>query len=184
MTDIYVALADATRRQILESLKAKPGQSVGQLVELTKLGQPTVSKHLKSLRDANLVSVRTVGQNRFYSVNAKALAPVADWVENFTSGTPSALEEQFEDIGEKVGAWLAAGSTWLGSKVAEQVKIETDPQKLGRELGRKLAEAKLEAEKSAKDVEKQARSKVDEVTLKVESVVNEVKSKVTSRVKR
>jgi hypothetical protein len=184
MTDIYSAIADSTRRQILDSLRAKPGQSVGELVELTKLGQPTVSKHLKALRDSDLVNVKTVGQNRFYSAHPAALAPIAAWVESFTAGSPTALEEQFGEIGEKVGSWLAAGSTWLGNKFAEQVKIDADPQKLGRELGRKLADAKQEAEKTAKVVEKQARTKVDEVVAQATEKVTEVKKTVTSRVKR
>ncbi len=182
MTDTFAAIADPTRRLILEALLANPGQPVGQLVELTKVGQPTVSKHLKTLRDAGLVSVKTVGQNRFYSADSKPLEAVVDWAENFTAGTPTPLEEQFGEIGEKVGSWLAAGSTWLGAKVSEQV--ETDPQKLGRELGRKLADAKLEAEKASKATEKQARAKVDEIVAQIEDAIAEVKTKVTSRVKR
>lgn len=184
MTDTFAAIADPIRRQILEALLATPGQSVGQLVELTKLGQPTVSKHLKTLRDAGLVEVKTVGQNRFYSADAKPLEAVVDWAESFTASTPTALEEQFGEIGEKVGGWLAAGSTWLGNKVAEQVSIETDAKKLGRELGRKLADAKLEAEKASKGAEKQARAKVDEIVAQIEDALADVKTKVTTRVKR
>lgn len=184
MTDTFAAIADPIRRQILEALLDAPGQSVGQLVELTKLGQPTVSKHLKTLRDAGLVSVKTVGQNRFYSVDPKPLEAIVDWAQSFTSQTPTALEEQFGEIGEKVGSWLAAGSTWLGAKVAEQTVVETDPKKLGRELGRKLAEAKLEAEKASKGAEKQARAKLDEVVGQIEEAMAEVKTKVTSRIKR
>jgi DNA-binding transcriptional ArsR family regulator len=64
MSDIFNAISDATRRQILGALAKTPGLTVSELVALTGEGQPTVSKHLKTLRDLNLVTVESAGQTR------------------------------------------------------------------------------------------------------------------------
>jgi ArsR family transcriptional regulator len=77
MADIFEAIADPTRRKIMELLlTAQVGGlelTVNDLVKQTKLGQPTVSKHLKTLRDAGLVAAREDGQKRFYSVTPEPL---------------------------------------------------------------------------------------------------------------
>jgi DNA-binding transcriptional ArsR family regulator len=166
MSDIFDAIADPTRRQILESLAAKPKQSVSDLVALTKQGQPTVSKHLKTLRDAGLVSVATVGPNRFYSIVEKPLLDVAKWlgkvgvarleqVANAKSGakTSSAKTSTTEDLSPVavlIGDMVAYGLDMAGKKIGERVNIEVDGKKLGREVGRKLADAKSTGQKAAK----------------------------------
>jgi len=79
MADIFEAIADPTRRQLLETILASnlvggSGElTVSELVEKTGIGQPTVSKHLKTLREVNLVAVREDGQKRFYSITAEPL---------------------------------------------------------------------------------------------------------------
>jgi len=154
MTDIFVALADATRRKLLDALHAKPGQSVSELVTLTGESQPTISKHLKALKDAGLVTSKVSGKNHLYSVAPTGLASAAAWLSKFEGTDAGLLEEKLGDAGEKLGAWLAAGSTWLGEKLGEKIKldeIEADAEKLGRDLGRKLADAKAQAEKAAKE---------------------------------
>jgi DNA-binding transcriptional ArsR family regulator len=150
MTDIFVALADPTRRQLLEALAKKPGQSVGDLVALTKLGQPTVSKHLKTLRDADLVTVKVSGQNRFYSVKTAALGKAALWLRGL--GADDAFDKDIDVLGEKLGELFAIGGSWIAEQLATRVNIETDPVVLGKELGRKLHEAKQSAESQAKKV--------------------------------
>lgn len=154
MTDIFVALSDATRRKLLDALLAKPGQSVSELVALTGESQPTVSKHLKTLKDAGLVTSKASGKNHLYSVATGGFATAAAWVAKFEGTDAGLLEEKLGDAGEKLGAWLAAGSTWVGEKLGEKINlndIEADAEKLGRELGRKLADAKAQAEKTAKE---------------------------------
>ena len=158
MTDVFTALADATRRQLLEALAKKPGQSVSDLVALTKLGQPTVSKHLKTLRDADLVTVKVSGQNRFYSVKTGSLSKVALWVRGL--GADDALDKDIDVVGEKLGEMFAVGSAWIAEQLAGRVHIETDPKVLGRELGRKLHDAKSGAEKQTKKVVTKAVNKV------------------------
>ena len=154
MTDIFVALSDATRRKLLDALHSKPGQSVSELVALTGEAQPSVSKHLKTLKDAGLVTSKASGKNHLYSVSTSGFATATAWLAKFNSTDATMLEEKLGDAGEKLGAWLAAGSTWLGEKLGEKIDlkdIEADAEKLGRELGRKLADAKAQAEKSAKE---------------------------------
>ena len=155
MTDIFAALADATRRQILEALAKKPGQSVSDLVTLTKLGQPTVSKHLKTLRDAELVSVKVSGQNRFYSVKTTELTKAALWIRGL--GADDAFDKDIDALGSKLGELFAIGGSWIAEQLADKVNIETDPKVLGRELGRKLHEAKEQAESQAKKVVKKVK---------------------------
>lgn len=154
MTDIFIALSDSTRRKLLDALQTKPGQSVSELVALTGEAQPTVSKHLKTLKDAGLVTSKASGKNHLYSVATSGFATATAWLSKFQGTDASMLEEKLGDAGEKLGAWLAAGTTWLGEKLGEKIdlnEIEADAEKLGRELGRKLADAKAQAEKSAKE---------------------------------
>lgn len=183
MTDIFNAIADATRRQILDALAAKPGLSVSELVALTKQGQPAVSKHLKTLRDADLVSVKTVGQNRFYSLNAEALKPVATWVLGHAAAKVEAeVSERAEDLAEKLGALLAGGAEWLGDKVAEKTNVR-DAKDVGREIGRRLADARAQADnalsaKTGKDIDaliKDAQKVAKDAQAKAQAVVKKLK---------
>ena len=80
--DTFVVLAEPNRRRLLEALidGAKP---VNALVEAVGMSQPVVSKHLRILRDAGMVSVRPHGQKRVYSVNPAPLGEVLDWLEPY-----------------------------------------------------------------------------------------------------
>lgn len=88
MTDIFDVIADGTRRDILQLLlrrssEGDAGTSVSQIVSELGISQPTVSKHLKVLREAELVSVREDGQRRFYSIEVAPLEVVDDWLVPF-----------------------------------------------------------------------------------------------------
>ncbi|NLB46438.1 MAG: transcriptional regulator [Microbacteriaceae bacterium] len=89
MPDIFGVISDATRRDILQLLLERhlhDGESsVSEIVAKLELSQPTVSKHLKVLRDAELVSVREEGQHRFYSLEPEPLEMVEDFVIPFLS---------------------------------------------------------------------------------------------------
>ena len=199
MADIFEVIADPTRRKILEALLAAQVAGselqVNDLVKQTKLGQPAVSKHLKILRDAKLVAAREDGQKRFYSVTPEPLEDVEDWLINFLSlGFDAEAEEDLSDVlgnaGEKLGSWLTERASWLSAQVQAKVKeldLDVDPTDLGRQLGRKLAEAKVETEKSAREFEKVARQKLDEVVKEVSSeadrVAKTVKRETTKVVK-
>jgi len=88
MTDIFDVIADGTRRDILrlllsESTQGADGTSVTDIVSELGVSQPTVSKHLKVLREAQLVTVREDGQRRFYSIEVAPLEAVDDWLVPF-----------------------------------------------------------------------------------------------------
>ena len=88
MADIFDVIADGTRRDILRLLldrasAGERGTSVSHIVHELGASQPTVSKHLKVLRDAHLVSVREEGQHRYYSLSAAPLDEVDDWLVPF-----------------------------------------------------------------------------------------------------
>ena len=78
----FEAVAEPTRRAILDLLRG--GElPAGDLVEATGLSQPGVSKHLRMLREAGLVSVRPDGQRRLYRLEAGELAALDDWIKPF-----------------------------------------------------------------------------------------------------
>jgi DNA-binding transcriptional ArsR family regulator len=89
--DVFAVIAEATRRDILVSLR-QGDKAVGELVQELEASQPTISKHLKVLREADLVSMRAQGQKRYYALNPKPLAGVASWLETFDVGRPAATE--------------------------------------------------------------------------------------------
>jgi DNA-binding transcriptional ArsR family regulator len=196
MADIFEAIADPTRRKIMELLlTAQVGGvelTVNDLVKQTKLGQPTVSKHLKTLRDAGLVAAREDGQKRFYSVTPEPLEDVEDWLIEFLSLDFEAEEEEglaasFGEAGAKLGTWLTERAGWLSEQVRAKVvelDLNVDPKDLGRQLGRKLADAKVETEKSAREFEKIARQKLDEVVEDVRTEAANVAREVKSRVNK
>src|SRR5919107_6247225 len=81
-TDAFNAVAEPRRRQIVDLL-ATGERSVGDLVRALGLGQPQVSKHLRVLREVDLVNVRDEGRQRLYRLNGAALKPIHDWVGNY-----------------------------------------------------------------------------------------------------
>lgn len=88
MTDIFDVIADGTRRDILQLLLQRSsedhgGTSVSHIVSELGISQPTVSKHLKVLRDSDLVTVREDGQRRLYSLAVGPLEQVDDWLVPF-----------------------------------------------------------------------------------------------------
>jgi DNA-binding transcriptional ArsR family regulator len=77
--DAFNAVAEPRRRQILDIL-AGGERPVNDLVGLTGLPQPQVSRHLRVLREVGAVDVRDQGRQRLYRINGQALKPIHDWV--------------------------------------------------------------------------------------------------------
>ena len=75
-------LAEPTRRRILDQLLDRP-RTVGDLVAELNVSQPSVSKHLRVLRDAGVVEARRDAQRRIYELRPQALAEVLAWVEPY-----------------------------------------------------------------------------------------------------
>jgi DNA-binding transcriptional ArsR family regulator len=81
-SDVFNAVAEPRRREILTVLVGRE-RSVGELVELLGLEQPSVSKHLRVLREVELVRARREGKQMFYQTNAEAIRPLHDWADTF-----------------------------------------------------------------------------------------------------
>jgi DNA-binding transcriptional ArsR family regulator len=121
MADIFDVIADPTRRDILRVLLDRHTDavhsvgeiSVSEIVATLELSQPTVSKHLKVLREAGLVSVREEGQHRYYRLDAGPLEAVEDWVIPFTASDDEVavlglrIAEDTRDFASSVGKVLA-----------------------------------------------------------------------------
>src|SRR5215210_4759227 len=80
--DAFNAVAEPRRRQILDVLTAGE-RPVNDLVRELGVAQPQVSKHLRVLREVGAVEVREEGRHRLYRLNAKALAPIHEWVKTY-----------------------------------------------------------------------------------------------------
>ncbi|NUT33238.1 MAG: winged helix-turn-helix transcriptional regulator [Hamadaea sp.] len=78
-TDAFTALAEPTRRRILDELRSSP-RTVGGLVEALAISQPSVSKHLKALREAGLVTSRVAAQTRIYRIDPAPLRALDAWL--------------------------------------------------------------------------------------------------------
>ncbi len=80
--DVFQALADPTRRAILELLR-DGSQPAGSIARDFPVSRPAISRHLRVLREADLVSEIKVGRNRLYQLNAEPLRTVDDWLAHY-----------------------------------------------------------------------------------------------------
>ncbi|WP_428304400.1 ArsR/SmtB family transcription factor [Lacipirellula sp.] len=81
--DVFNAIAEPKRREIIEVLSRRGALAVGALVVSLGVPQPAVSKHLGVLRKVGVVSVTKQGQQRLYQLEAKELKAVYDWAKKF-----------------------------------------------------------------------------------------------------
>ena len=81
-SDAFNAVAEPRRRDILGYIAVQE-RSVGEIVDALSLEQPSVSKHLKVLREVGLVEVRREGRQMLYRVNAMAIRPLWEWTGTF-----------------------------------------------------------------------------------------------------
>jgi DNA-binding transcriptional ArsR family regulator len=82
MTATFEVVADESRRRILDLL-VQEERAVGDLVDRLAISQPTVSKHLKVLREAGLVVARTDAQRRIYRVRPEPLREIDEWLSPY-----------------------------------------------------------------------------------------------------
>lgn len=99
--DAFSVLADPTRRRILDELRGEES-TVGELVERLAVGQPTMSKHLKVLREAGFVSCRAAAQQRIYRLEAGPFENLDEWLAPYRRlwGTHLAALARFLDSQE------------------------------------------------------------------------------------
>ena len=167
MTDVFDALADKNRRSILELVAASDSLTTSALATKTKLSATVLEKHLKVLVQAELLTVVTKGKASTYTLNKTGLGVAAKWFGKFGSAFVSAQADQ---LGENIGNLLSSAAGWLEKRYGAKINLDIDPEQAGRELGKKLSDAKREAT-----------VKVDEATVKVKVAAKKVKTKVATK---
>ncbi len=81
-TPVFDAIADPTRRAILDALRRGP-LSAGEIADLFPVSRPAVSRHVRVLRQAGLVTERRVAQSRIYALDPEPLRTVEQWLTHY-----------------------------------------------------------------------------------------------------
>ena len=105
--DVFNAIAEPRRRQIVDLLGDSRARPVGDVAEFLRLPQPTVSKHLGVLRKVGIVSVTRLKQQRLYRLNPQELKPVNDWVKPFERYWTQQVDRIKQRAEEKAARLLA-----------------------------------------------------------------------------
>ncbi len=91
----FAALADHTRREIFERLARHP-MAVGELADGLPVSRPAVSQHLKVLKEAGLVTMRTEGTRNVYHVDFRAVAAMRNYLDRFWQKALAAFKDAVE----------------------------------------------------------------------------------------
>jgi DNA-binding transcriptional ArsR family regulator len=97
---VVSALADPTRRSVLEQLRDGP-RSVGEIANDLPVSRPAVSQHLKVLKNAGLVGDRSVGTRRIYYIDPKGLGAMRAWLDQFWQAALDGFKAAAEAEAEK-----------------------------------------------------------------------------------
>lgn len=117
-SDAFNAIAEPRRRQILLFL-ADREYSVNEIVDGLRVDQPSVSKHLRVLRDTGLVRMRCNGRQKLYRTNAEGIRPLHEWTSIFERYWTNQLN-RVKERAEKKAATRAAASDSNSPKKEEQ----------------------------------------------------------------
>lgn len=99
--DVFQAIAEPRRRQIVELLALRGALAVSAIVLALGVPQPAVSKHLGVLREVGLVSVTQQGKQRIYTLNPEELKAVQAWIQSFErlwSGQANRIKQRAERL--------------------------------------------------------------------------------------
>lgn len=94
--DMFTALAEPTRRNILEMLANSGEMSASEIFNKFSTSPPAISQHLKVLRDADLVTVEKRAQQRIYTINPLKISELEEWLKKLTK----VWEEKFSRLDE------------------------------------------------------------------------------------
>lgn len=94
--DMFTALAEPTRRNILEMLANSGEMSASEIVSKFSVSPPAISQHLKVLRDADLVEVEKRAQQRIYTINPAKINELEAWIKKLTV----VMEERYNRLDE------------------------------------------------------------------------------------
>lgn len=161
-SDVFSVIADPTRRRIVRIL-AEQTHTVGAVVEKLGMSQPTISKHLKVLRDADVVSVTVEGQRRLYSLNPEVFATVTEWINETVQIARRASEAPVA---------LPGGAT-LSSAHAPDEKAEAAPTGVTEPGAEKAPEKVAESQMAETLEEKPAEQSVAEAQPTAEELEQE-----------
>lgn len=142
-SDVFSVIADPTRRRIARIL-AEQTHTVGAVVEKLGMSQPTISKHLKVLRDADVVSVTVEGQRRLYSLNPDVFATVTEWINETVQIARQSSEAHVPVAlpgGVTASASDKATAEHAAEKPAEKTSEKSAPKPEVEEPAQKLAPA-------------------------------------------
>lgn len=96
---VFRALADASRRQLLDRLHRRNGQTLGELCRGLEMTRQAVAKHLAVLEEANLVSWKRQGREKLHFINPVPINNIAErWISKFERPRLSALSELKKDL--------------------------------------------------------------------------------------
>ncbi|MCC3372533.1 helix-turn-helix domain-containing protein [Cohnella sp. REN36] len=94
MDIVFKALADGSRRQLLDVLYQRNGQTLGELCEHLDMARQSVTKHLTILEEANLIAVEWQGRNKLHYLNAAPIGDIYDrWIRKYDHHRMEALSE-------------------------------------------------------------------------------------------
>ncbi|MCA9088386.1 MAG: helix-turn-helix transcriptional regulator [Planctomycetaceae bacterium] len=94
MDEVFKALADPTRRKLLDRMYEKSGQTLGQLCEHLDMTRQAVTKHLSILEDANLVAIVRRGREKLHYLNPVPIHDIGQrWINKFESHRLDALTQ-------------------------------------------------------------------------------------------
>jgi len=99
MDNVFRALADASRRELLDRLRAENGQTLGELCARLEMTRQAVSKHLAILENTNLVTTMRRGREKLHYLNPVPIHEIAErWIGKFERSRLQALSELKKDL--------------------------------------------------------------------------------------
>jgi DNA-binding transcriptional ArsR family regulator len=104
MHAVFKALADASRRELLDSLRTDNGQTLGELCQRLAMTRQAVSKHLTILEEANLVATVRRGREKLHSLNPVPIHEIGErWIGKFERGRLQALSDMKKALEDGTG---------------------------------------------------------------------------------
>ncbi|HYB77088.1 MAG TPA: metalloregulator ArsR/SmtB family transcription factor [Thermoplasmata archaeon] len=100
MNDVFQLLAEPSRRQLLEALRHGE-RSVNELVDRTRMSQPSVSKQLRLLRDSGVVRLRKAGREHRYTIQGRPLRVASEWLSYYERFWEEGLSRMDEVLKEE-----------------------------------------------------------------------------------
>ncbi len=100
MDAVFAAVADPTRRLLMERMRGSAGLSIAELSSDLPITRQAVTKHLDALRDAGLVRFRRQGRERLHELDAAPLQEVDDWLRPYAEAWDRRLERLRQHLGE------------------------------------------------------------------------------------